>query len=122
MSINKKKLKKLMIVAALGVIYYIFISLTPYSLKCPVYTITRHHIKCPGCGITRACIALSKLDLSGAFYYHSVALIFAPLWAVCGALWLFDRGKKFVDVVSNISLAILLIFFVVRNIPGFPLY
>ena len=121
MGINKIKLKKVMIVAVFGIVYYFWVTLTGLALKCPVYTVTRHHIKCPGCGVSRACISLAHLDISGAFYSHPVAVALGPLWAVCIVLWLFDRGVKFNRVVSIISLAALLVYFVVRNLPGFPL-
>ena len=111
-----------MIVLALGVAYYIVIILTPFSLKCPVYTVSRHRVKCPGCGITHACMEMVKFDVSSAFYYHPVAVVFAPVWLVCGILWLFDRGEKFNRIVSRITLPVLLVFFIARNIPGFPLY
>lgn len=122
MRINKNKLKKVLIVLALGVAYYIIISITPFSLKCPVYTVSRHHVKCPGCGITHACMEALNLDIRSAFYYHPIAVVFAPFWLVCGVLWLFDRGERFNMVVSRITLPVLLVFFIARNIPGFPLY
>lgn len=48
--------------AALVGIWYFF------SLPCLLYTLIG--IPCPGCGMTRAWLAVFRLDLAGAFGYH----------------------------------------------------
>lgn len=120
--LNYNNLKKILIVAGLGLAYYIWLRLTGLALKCPMYAISRHHIKCPGCGISRACISEMHLDFAAAAHYNIVFFVFQPVWAVCIVMWLFDCGERFRRVVSIISLAALIAFFVLRNLPFVPVY
>lgn len=112
----------MLIVAGLGLAYYIWVTLTGIALKCPVYAVSRHHIKCPGCGVSRACISEVQLNFASAAHYNIAFVILQPVWAVCIIMWLFDSGVRFRRVVSIISLIILLVFFMLRNIPCIPIY
>jgi hypothetical protein len=38
---------------------------------CPFYMLT--HVQCPGCGMTRACIAITRGDIRPAWNYHPFA-------------------------------------------------
>ena len=63
---------------------------------CPVYYFT--HIPCPGCGMTRACKSVLRLDFKAAFNYHHLFPIpFA--WVAYEILRrIFKFGKK-TDVI-----------------------
>ena len=55
------------------------VSLVP----CPVLTITG--LECPGCGMTRACVAIARGELSAAWSLHPFAFLLIPLallWAL----------------------------------------
>ena len=51
-------------------------------------------VPCPGCGLTRATLALANGDLAGAFHFHPLAPILAPLFigAMGKALFEYVRG------------------------------
>jgi hypothetical protein len=44
---------------------------------CPFKMLTG--FPCPGCGMTRACWCLLKLDFAGAFYYHPLSFLLASV-------------------------------------------
>ena len=57
-------------------------------LPCPILWITG--ISCPGCGITRACLSLLRLDVAAALYYNPS--VFAVILAAI--LLVFSEKKK----------------------------
>lgn len=59
------------------VILYIFYSVV--GIGCPIRFATG--ISCPGCGMTRAWIALLRLDFSAAFHDHPLVLLPA-VWCI----------------------------------------
>lgn len=122
MKINRTKLIRVLRIAGLGVCYFFFITLTGIAVPCPLKTVTHGHLLCPGCGVTRMCVSAAHLDLRSAFCWHPVIFCLLPVWAVCLGLWLFDRGKRFCFVVEVVSIVLLLAYFILRNIPGWPLY
>ncbi len=64
--------------------------------KCPLYEL--FHIPCPGCGMTRACKALLRLDIRAAFQYHSLFPI-AIFWAVYMLFSRRIRIKKWTETI-----------------------
>lgn len=65
---------------ALGVVYAGFVRRTGIGLVCPLYFLTG--LKCPGCGVTRMCLALLRLDFPAAFAANPVLLLLGPVLAV----------------------------------------
>lgn len=122
MKINKIKLKKIIQILALGFCYFLFVTLTGVSVPCPVRTATHGHILCPGCGISRMCLSIARFDLKKAFYWNPVIFCLSPVWLADIILWLFDKGKRFIFITEVISIVLLLAYFIIRNIPGWPLY
>lgn len=51
-----------------GILYYIFIKITGFSIPCIFRMLTG--LLCPGCGITRCLTALADLNLKRAFSYN----------------------------------------------------
>lgn len=118
----RKQLKTAGIVAALGLGYYILTRLTPFRIPCVFQKITG--LACPGCGVTHFCMRLLQLDFSGAARENLALTVLLPVWM--GALlirviwhprWLQknSRGEK---ILLWGSIAVLLVFGVVRNLPG----
>ncbi len=81
-------------VAAMGIYLALFgVSQDGLTLvPCPFFAMTG--IGCPGCGMTRACLALTQGDLSAAWRFHpfsfllvglAVAVAFFPV--SCQVLW-----------------------------------
>lgn len=83
----KERLKKLAIGGAalvgLGVAYTALILVIGRGLYCPVWKLTG--LLCPGCGVTRMCLALLRLDVAAAWRANA-----ACCWP-CGALLLAAR-------------------------------
>lgn len=110
------------IVLLLGLAYYIVTQLTAFRIPCMFQTITG--LACPGCGVSHFCIRLLHLDFAGAARENLALAVLLPIW--CAALllriiwhpqWLAkdSRGEK---LLLWGSVAVLLLFGVVRNLPG----
>lgn len=124
---TKKRILKLCAVCAalclLAAAYCIFVSVNGKGLPCIFNLIT--HLKCPGCGNSRAALALLHLDFAGAFNYNALFLLeflYLGYVFVCGARQYIKTGKanytapyKFIDIIT---LIIILLWFIVRNIIG----
>lgn len=63
----------LLLVAAAGAGYALWVTLTHLAIPCPFHAVTG--LQCPGCGMTRMCLALLRLDLAGAWQANPVLLV-----------------------------------------------
>lgn len=123
---NKRICKLLIMLATIsvaGFIYYI-LSCHGISLPCVFFEITG--LYCPGCGATRMCTNLMKLDFYNAFRSNQVSFFVIPMLAViflrqiyCYIKYSEVRNEKWMTVVCVIAIIMLLIFGVIRNIPCF---
>lgn len=122
---SKQRLFRLLlgglILAALGGAYALFCFCTGYALPCLFHLVTG--LKCPGCGVTRMCLSLLRLDFAGAWEANPVLLALLPfglLLAVRLAVRYVQSGSCRLTRTENIGVwtacAVLLIFGVVRNI------
>lgn len=77
----KQRLRRLGIglalVLAAGLGYAGWVHLTHLAVPCPFHAVTG--LWCPGCGVTRMCLALLRLDISGAWKANPVLLLLLPL-------------------------------------------
>ena len=73
----RRLLTGLLLVAAVGIGYALWVNLTHLSIPCPFHAITG--LQCPGSGVTRMCLALLRLDVSGAWKANPVLLLLLPL-------------------------------------------
>ena len=76
--------KKLVGLLAIGVAYYLFITLTGWKIPCVFYLISGKY--CPGCGVTRMCLALVRLDFSAAFHHNALVMVLLP-FALCYGIY-----------------------------------
>ncbi len=76
---QKNDLRALLAIAAL------YAAMELAGITCPIRLLTG--ISCAGCGMSRAWLALFRLDLSGAFAYHPLFWLPVP----AAALLLFSR-------------------------------
>ena len=76
-----KASKKYIFIFFLLFAYLIWILITDIKLPCMIYQLTGY--QCPGCGLTRMCLALAKLDFKGAFYYNPYIFSTLPLFILC---------------------------------------
>ena len=73
----RRQLTGLLLMVAVGAGYALWVNLTHLSIPCPFHAITV--LQCPGCGVTRMCLALLRLDVSGAWKANPVLLLLLPL-------------------------------------------
>ena len=73
----KAELKKLGILLLAGVLYAIWCNVTGIGIPCVFRLI--FGIKCPGCGMTHAAVAMTHLDIAGAFNYNKLSVTVVPL-------------------------------------------
>ena len=71
------------VLAGAGAAYAGLISVTGQGLYCPFWRLTG--LLCPGCGVTRMCLALLRLDLAGAWRANAALLLALPVLAVLAA-------------------------------------
>ena len=101
-----------------GVLYAAWYSITGWGVPCPFYSLTG--LSCPSCGVTRMCIRLLHLDLSGAYRENPVLFLCLPFLFLLFAghvTWKSSVWKKRIEPILTAGLcAALLIWGVVRNI------
>lgn len=77
----KHRLKRLLLLAGLilgiGLAYAVFVRLSGLSIPCPFHAVTG--LLCPGCGVTRMCLALLRLDFAAAWEANPVLLLLLPV-------------------------------------------
>ena len=62
---------------AIGLAYALFVRLTGWGIPCVFHLITG--LQCPGCGVTRMCLALLRLDFYAAARYNLLILCLLPV-------------------------------------------
>ena len=79
----KGRLKRLLMRAGLilgiGLAYAVFAGWSGLSIPCPIHALTG--LLCPGCGVTRMCMALLRLDFAAAWDANPVLLLLLPVLA-----------------------------------------
>lgn len=88
------RLRRMLILCALilgaGLLYAFWCSQTGLSIPCFFYILTG--LRCPGCGSTRVCLNLLKLDFSAAFWANPFLFIILPF----GSIWLIYRSVLYI--------------------------
>lgn len=84
------------------------------GITCPFKFITG--ISCAGCGMTRAWLALLRLDIKGAFYYHP--LFFLPPFAVILFLFKNKINKRLYNFLIFTLICLFAIIYVFRLVQG----
>ena len=103
-----------------GIVYALVCSWIGFGIPCLFHKITG--LMCPGCGVSRMCIALLKLDLQGAFQANPMVLMLSPFLIAVLA----DTTVRYVKTGSSnpkgwslglvyVMIVALLIFGIVRN-------
>lgn len=121
----RQRLRRLCALLALGLAvglgYALWVQLTHLSIPCPFHAITG--FQCPGCGVSRLCLALLRLDVAGAWQANPVLLALLPLLAALlgyRAVVYVRRGHaptaRWETLVWSGMAVVLLIWGIVRNI------
>jgi len=116
MSVQRKRIRILLIVLAVGLAYLCFVRLTGLYIPCPVRTLSGGHLSCPGCGVSHMCESLSRFQFAEAFRANPVILCLLPVWGVALVFWVLDRGVLFRKITVWGSVVALMVFGVLRNI------
>lgn len=122
-----KRLRKVFLVLAAlfaaGIIYYI---ITRFGIHIPCMFKKITGLYCPGCGVTRMCMNLIKLNFYEAFRSNQVCFFVFPVLAVifarrayCYVKYGAVKNEKWMSVIVVIIIIVLLIFGIFRNIPYF---
>lgn len=116
-----KVIKTLLMILAVGIAYGLFVIYTGLGIPCPVNTITGY--QCPGCGVSRMCMALLKLDVNSAYHYNKVLFLLLPILLAVFSYQTY-RYIRYDDVkltkvqsaILYIALALLVIWGIMRNL------
>lgn len=120
----RRLLTKLGLLAAAGLAYAAFTAVTGVGLPCPFHAVTG--LWCPGCGVSRMCLALLRLDFAEAWSWNPGLMLLLPFLAVLGlrvAVRYVRTGRagptRGEQIVIGLMVAFLVVYGVVRNLPGF---
>ncbi len=110
------------VILLLGCAYFVWLSLTGLGIPCVFHLATG--LKCPGCGVTRMIMSLLRLDPAAAFKHNAVLLCMLPLLLSLASFSLIRyvrTGSRAMTRTENalilLSVSVLLVWGVVRNLP-----
>ena len=117
--VRERTIRDVLILAFVGLIYYVVVRFLHLGLVCYVRHLTGFY--CPVCGTTRMIIELTKLDISKAFHYNQFMFISLPyiIYEVTYLFYIIEAKKKAGKVnmiIFYIWAALLAIFGIVRNV------
>ena len=103
-----------------GVGYGLFCARTGRGIPCILHELTG--LDCPGCGMTRAVLALARLDVAAAFGYNAIWPIILGylLWVGLGVSNAYVKRGEILHLPGKtrmhaVILAVILVFGVLRN-------
>lgn len=116
--------KKTALVLAAGFTYYAFVRLTGWGIPCVFYLASGKY--CPGCGVSRMCVALLRLDFEAAFRANMlIMLLLLPglFFGLRRAFLYIKTGDWQMDLPEKagtfVALLLTLAFWLLRNLPQF---
>ncbi len=106
-------------VLGVGLLYYLWGTLTGMFLSCQFYNATG--LLCPGCGMSRMFLSLMKFDFVSAFYHNPAMFIIFFYWNIVAVLCFWGRitlvkKSQFLYISLGVSIALFLILGFIRNI------
>ncbi|MBR2705387.1 MAG: DUF2752 domain-containing protein [Clostridia bacterium] len=114
----KKKQKDIISFVILGILLLCVFIGYGYRIPCIFHEITGFY--CPGCGGTRMCLSLLKLDIYQAFRYNillTISIPFIILHLICK--YIFKMKYSIPNWFIYLLIIIVILFGVLRNIPYF---
>lgn len=112
------------ILLAVGILYSVFVACTGWGIPCVFNIVTG--LKCPGCGISRMIISIFYMDFAAAFHYNAALFVLSPVFLILAFSLIFryirtgsqklSRGQSITVIVL---IVLLVLFGIVRNLPGF---
>ncbi len=123
---QKKRIARLLVgysLVVVGVAIIYFLSTKGFRLFCIFNEITG--LLCPGCGNTRAALSILRLDFASAFSYNPLCFLefFFIGWTIIISSINYIKGNGFnykspCKIFDLIIMIIVLVWGIVRNIPG----
>lgn len=105
-------------VGAGGLLYFFSPADTGYFPSCPFYVLTG--LYCPGCGSLRSMHSLLHGNLSGALAGNPLLILSLPLLVLISIIRKVRPELYFRFSVGYIMLAVIIMYWILRNIPFFP--
>ena len=116
-------LRSILILIGVGMLYAFFTTITGLRIPCVFHEITGWY--CPGCGVTRMCLALLRLDLATAYQCNQAVILTSPILAGIASYMIYRyirydtrRTGRWINVMMVVLIVIYVAFGVVRNLPG----
>ncbi|MBQ3583692.1 MAG: DUF2752 domain-containing protein [Lachnospiraceae bacterium] len=107
-------------ILVIGILYGIFVMNTGYGIPCMFRLVTGY--QCPGCGISRMCMALMKLDFKAAYQYNPLLFLISPVLIIVFAYQIYryirydeTKSTKVQSAINIIVVALLILWGFVRN-------
>jgi len=101
----------LILLLVLGILLYVWLNIK-YNIGFPCSINQIFGIYCPGCGLTRAGIALLKLDFYQAFRYNAFSLILIPGIFFVGVCFVWEMVFKKTSIISKIPVWLWFVLFI----------
>lgn len=122
----KSRLKEVLTVCAVslaaGCAYAAFVSVTGLAIPCIFRLLTG--LQCGGCGVSRMCLSLLRLDFAAAWQYNPAVLSLLPLLIAVGLDWAVvyvktgsRKQRPWAQVVTVFMIVVLFLFGILRNLP-----
>ena len=115
-----KIIKSIVQILLLGGLYYIFITITGLKIPCIFNVLTGKY--CPGCGVTRMCLALVKLDIESAMRNNLLVfslLVPGMIYGIVKSIVYIKNGHVQQSMFEKICLILIffltIVFTIVRN-------
>ena len=116
-----KVTKYILIILIIGILYGLFVMNTGIGVPCIINLITGY--KCPGCGVSRMCMALMRLDVNAAYNYNKVLFLLLPVLLAVYTYQLYryirynnNKLTKVQSAILYIAVALLLVWGIIRNL------
>ncbi len=120
----KRLIRNYIITLSVGFGYLIWVLITNIKIPCVFYLITDKY--CPGCGVSRMCMAIARLDFSAAMSHN--VLVFCLLPVAMGLL--IYKSAEYVKtgktkdglvekIIYIIAFVLCIAFWILRNMEGF---
>ena len=91
-------------------------------MPCIIYRLSGFY--CGGCGATRMLLSLIRGDIAGAYTQNRALFLLLPVWLTAFLVLLLCRprrrhGRNVLFCLFLVSIAILFLFGILRNLPSF---
>lgn len=111
--------KKYALLLGAGLLYFLFVTVTGWSIPCPIHAATG--FLCPGCGVTTLFLSLGRGDFAGAWAANPALCLASPLLLFLLAADEYayvrtGRGKAWPPWLSGLLLAAFVLFAIGRNL------